>query len=79
MRCHLKSVLQLASHWTSAAFKDNIVPISDLIVLVRLVNGSVGAIECRNLLVRSMSAAYKLAVNKDGFLLMRGVEMLQDT
>ena len=72
-RSHLKSVVQLVNHWTIAVFEDNIVPMSELIVLLRLVTGNTRAIVYRNLLLWSMSAACKLVVTKDTLLTMQEV------
>jgi hypothetical protein len=78
-RSHLKSVSQLANHWTIAAFEDNIVPMSELVVLLRLVTGNVGAIGYGKSLLRSMSAACELAVTEDELSPMQGVAIVRDT
>ena len=51
----LKSMPQLVNHWTITAFEDNIVPISELIVLLELVSANLGAISFGRSLLRSPS------------------------
>ena len=78
MQMNLKSVSQLANHRTIAAFEYNMVSMSELVVLLWLTTGDVGAIGYGKLLLRSMSAACKLAVAKDELSPMQGVAILRD-
>lgn len=77
-RFNLKSMPQLADHWTIAAFKDNDVRMAELIVLLWLVAANVGAIGCGKLLLRSMSSACKLDVTEGKMPLMQGVVIVRD-
>ena len=71
-------VPQLANHWVIAVFEDNVVPMSELIVLLRLVSNNVGAIGFGKLLLLSMSNACKLAVTEDELSSMQGVAIVRD-
>ena len=61
----LQSVPQLVNHWAVAAFEDNILPISELIVLLRLVCKNVGAIVYGKLLLQLMSSAEEFSATDD--------------
>ena len=54
-------------------------PMSELIVLLRLVSANVGTIGYGKLLQRSMSIACKLAVTEDKLSSMQGVAIVRDT
>ena len=72
----LESVPQLVNHWTIAAFEDNVQPIAELIVLLRLVSVNVGATKYGKSLLRSMSAACDLSVSDVS--LLQGVMIVRD-
>ena len=74
----LKSMPQLVNHWTITAFEDNVVPISELIVLSELVSANVGAISFGRSLLRSMSGACELSAVDDELSSMQGVAVVRD-
>ena len=74
----MKSVSKLTTHWKIAAFEDNIVPMSELFALLRLVTGNAGAIGYGNSLLRSMSAACALAVTEGELSSMQRVAIVRD-
>jgi hypothetical protein len=69
---------QLVNHWTITAFEDNVVPISELIVLSELVSANVGAISFGRSLLRSMSGACELSAVDDELSSMQGVAVVRD-
>ena len=66
--CHLKSVSQLATHCTIAGFKDNGVPMSELVVLLCLLTGNIGAIGYDKSLLWSTPDVCNLTVIDDELL-----------
>ena len=67
---------QLVNHWTVVAFEDNIQPIAELIVLLKLVPANVGGICYGKSLFRAMSSARDLSVADVS--LMQDVAVVQD-
>jgi hypothetical protein len=67
------------NHWMMAALEDNIVLISERIILMQLVSSSVGAISYGKSLLRSLSSAYKVSVIEDELSSMSGIAIVPDT
>ena len=74
----LKSMPQLCNHWTIAAFEDNIVRISELVVLLELVSTNVGAVGFGKSLLRAMSSECNISAADDDVSSMQGVAVVRD-
>jgi hypothetical protein len=70
----------LMNHWIIIALEDNIVSISELIILMRLVFSTVGAISYdKSLLSRLVSSVYKVSVIENKLSSMSGITIVRDT
>ena len=74
----LKSKPQLCNHWTIAAFEENIVRISELVVLLELVSINVGAVGFGKSLLRAMSSECNISAADDDVASMQGVAVVRD-
>ena len=67
----------LVHHLEISAFKDGMVHMSELIILLWFVTGNIGAVGHEQLLTRLFPVVYKLTVTKNELSLIQGVAIIQ--